>query len=142
MIAVAGTIVGFALSLTMRPDRILYFIPFDVNTPHVHSLPFFNTWPELIYVGIVIIIAIFITAAYANSRTMLARIAPTAKMTEFFGLYALSGTATAFLAPWAVQLTTDLTGNDSLGLASILVLLALGWVLMLLVNNERAKAVD
>ena len=31
----------------------------------------------LIYVAIVIIIAIFITAAYANSRTMLARIAPT-----------------------------------------------------------------
>ncbi len=68
----------------------------------MHSLPFFNTWPEIIYVIIVIIIAIFITAAYANSRTMLARIAPASKMTEFFGLYALSGTAAAFLAPFVV----------------------------------------
>jgi UMF1 family MFS transporter len=141
LIAVGGTIVGFGLALTMRPDRILYFFPFDVNSPHVHSLPFFNTWPEIIYVGIVIIIAIFITASYANSRTMLARIAPTTKMTEFFGLYALSGTATAFLAPWAVQLTTDFSGDDATGLASILVLLAIGWVMMLSVKNERAKAV-
>ena len=73
----------------------------------MHGLPFFNTWPEIIYVVIVIIIAIFITAAYANSRTMLARIAPPAKMTEFFGLYALSGTATAFLAPFVVARFTE-----------------------------------
>jgi UMF1 family MFS transporter len=142
LIAVGGTIVGFGLALTMRPDRILYFFPFDVNSPHVHSLPFFNTWPELIYVAIVIIIAIFITASYANSRTMLARIAPTTKMTEFFGLYALSGTATAFLAPWAVELTTEWSGDNAIGLSSILVLLAIGWVGMLWVKNERAQAAE
>src|SRR5436853_514537 len=115
LVAVGGTMVGFVLSLSMRPDRILFFIPFDVNSPHVHSLPFFNTWPELIYVAIVIIIAIFITASYANSRTMLAKIAPPEKMTEFFGLYALSGTATAFLAPLVVEITTDLSHDRAIG---------------------------
>src|ERR1043166_6259166 len=82
----------------MAPDRILWFIPYDVHAAPVWSLPYFNTWPEIIYLAIVNFTAVLITAGYANSRTMLARIAPAAKMTEFFGLYSLSGTSTTFLA--------------------------------------------
>lgn len=142
LVAVGGTMVGLVLSLSMRPDTILFFIPYDTSLPPVHGLPFFKTWPEIIYVIIVIIIAIFITAAYANSRTMLARIAPTKKMTEFFGLYALSGTATAFLAPFVVARATEWSQNQAVGLASILILLAIGFVIMLFVKNERASAVE
>jgi UMF1 family MFS transporter len=141
LISVAGTMAGLVLSLSMRPDTILFFIPYDTSLPPVHGLPFFNTWPEIIYVIIVIIIAIFITAAYANSRTMMARIAPAAKMTEFFGLYALSGTATAFLAPQIVARFTDWSGSLAIGLSSILILLGIGWIGMLFVKNERAVAV-
>lgn len=108
----------------------------------MHGLPFFESWPEIIYVTIVIIIAIFITAAYANSRTMMARIAPVTKMAEFFGLYALSGTATAFLAPFVVARFTEWTQSNALGLASILILLGIGWIGMLFVKTERAVAVD
>ena len=139
LIAIGGTMVGLVLSLSMRPDTILFFIPYDPKSPPVHGLPFFETWPEIIYVAIVIIIAIFITAAYANSRTMMARIAPALKMTEFFGLYALSGTATAFLAPQVVARFTDWSGSLAIGLASILILLGLGWIGMLFVKNERAE---
>jgi len=137
LIAVGGTMVGLVLSLSMRPDMIL-FMPFDPATPAVHSLPFFKTLPEIIYVIIVIIIAIFITASYANSRTMMARIAPTEKMAEFFGLYALSGTATAFLAPQLVARVTDFSGDNAIGLASILVLLTIGFAGMFWVKAERA----
>ena len=138
LIAVGGTMIGLVLSLSMRPDTILFFIPYDPKSAPVHGLPFFESWPEIIYVIIVIIIAIFITAAYANSRTMMARIAPVHKMTEFFGLYALSGTATAFLAPWVVARFTEWSGSNSIGLASILLLLGAGWIGMLFVKNERA----
>ena len=138
LISVAGTMVGLVLSLSMAPDHILFFIPYDVTQAPVHGLPFFKTWPEIIYLTIVIIIAIFITASYANSRTMLARIAPTSKMTEFFGLYALSGTATAFLAPFVVARSTEWFHSQSAGMASILGLLAIGFVGMLYVKNERA----
>lgn len=141
LISVAGTMIGLVLSLSMRPDTILFFIPYDTSLPPVHGLPFFKSWPEIIYVIIVIIIAIFITASYANSRTMLARIAPASKMTEFFGLYALSGTATAFLAPFVVARATEWSQSQSIGLASVLVLLAIGFVMMLFVKNERAAAV-
>jgi UMF1 family MFS transporter len=142
LISVAGTMVGLILSLSMGPDTILFSIPYDTAMPAVHSLPFFKTWPEIIYVVIVIIIAIFITASYANSRTMMARIAPPSKMTEFFGLYALSGTATAFLAPFIVARATEWSQNQAIGLASVLLLLGTGFVIMLFVKNERAVAVD
>lgn len=141
LIAVGGTMVGLVLSLSMRPDTILFFIPYDPTSPPVHGLPFFESWPEIIYVAIVTIIAIFITAAYANSRTMMARIAPASKMGEFFGLYALSGTATAFLAPFVVARATEWTQSNALGLASILILLGIGLVGMLFVKTERAAAV-
>ena len=134
--------IGLVLSLSMRPDTILFFIPYDPTSPPVHGLPFFESWPEVIYVAIVTIIAIFITAAYANSRTMMARIAPVSKMAEFFGLYALSGTATAFLAPFVVARFTEWTNSNALGLASILILLGIGWVGMLFVKTERAVMAD
>jgi MFS transporter, UMF1 family len=134
--------IGLVLSLSMRPDTILFFIPYDPASPPVHGLPFFESWPEIIYVAIVTIIAIFITAAYANSRTMMARIAPVSKMAEFFGLYALSGTATAFLAPFVVARFTEWTQSNALGLASILILLGIGWAGMLFVKTERAVAAD
>jgi len=142
LISVGGTMIGLVLSLSMRPDTILFFIPYDTTLPAVHGLPFFKSWPEIIYVVIVISIAIFITAAYANSRTMLARIAPPSKMTAFFGIYALSGTATAFLAPFVVARATEWSQNQAIGLGSILGLLAIGFVVMLFVKNERAIAVE
>ena len=49
------------------------------------------------------------------SRTMLVRQADPARMTETFGLYALSGKATAFVAPLSVAATTALTGSQPLG---------------------------
>ena len=142
IIAVGGTMIGLVLSLSMGPDTILFFIPYDTSLPPVHGLPFFKTWPEIIYVMIVIIIAIFITASYANSRTMMARIAPAPKMAEFFGLYALSGTATAFLAPFVVARFTEWFHSNAIGLASILILLGIGCVMLLFVKQERAEVVD
>ena len=140
IISIVGTMVGLVLSLSMGPDKILFFIHYDTSLPPVHSLPFFKSWPEIIYLVIVIIIAIFITASYANSRTMLARIAPTSKMTEFFGLYALSGTATAFLAPFVVARSTEWFHSQAAGLASILGLLTIGLIGMLYVKHKLRLA--
>lgn len=142
LIAVGGTMVGLVLSLSMQPDTILFFVAHDPASPPVHGLPFFKSLPELLYVAVVILIAIFITASYANSRTMMARIAPVPKMAEFFGLYALSGTATAFLAPFIVARFTEWSGSNAIGLSSILLLLGAGFVGLLFVKAERAPPVS
>jgi UMF1 family MFS transporter len=125
----------------MAPDRILWLIPYDLSQPKLWSAPFFNTWPELIFLGIVNFIAVLITAGYANSRTMLARIAPVARMTEFFGLYSLSGQSTSFLATGFVSWLTFASGSQRIGLLGETLFLVVGLLLMFFVKEERAKAV-
>ena len=141
-VSIGGTLIFFAVGLTIAPDRILWFIPYDVHAAPINGLPFFNTWPEVIYLLIVNGVAVFITAGYANARTMMARLAPPEKMTEFFGLMSLSGTATTFLANLSIDLLTNLTRSLRGGLLGILGFLALGLVLMTFVKEERATAVD
>lgn len=140
-ISVGGTTLAGLLTLTMGPDRIFWFIPYDVHAPHVWPGPFFNTWPELIFLALVNFIAVLITAAYANSRTMLARIAPPEKMTEFFGLYSLSGQSTSFLATGFVGWLTLFSHNQRIGLLGETLFLAIGLILMLFVREERAVAI-
>lgn len=139
-VSVGGTLVMSVLSVTMGLDRILWFIPYNPHAPPVHSLPFFKSWPELIYVGIVILIAIFVTASYANARTMMARIAPPERMTEFFGLYSLSGQATSFLATTSATVLTVWTASQRGGMIAIMLFLVLGLVGMFWVKEERTTA--
>lgn len=141
LISIGGTMLGMALALSITPTTILFFIPFDPATAApVWDLPFFNTWPEVLYLGVVILVAIFITAAYANSRTMLARLAPKEMVTEFFGLYALSGTATAFVGTALVDLTTTIFNSPRIGFSSVFILLISGFILMFWVKDAGAPA--
>ncbi|HJW40103.1 MAG TPA: MFS transporter, partial [Rhizomicrobium sp.] len=103
-VSIGGTLVFFCLSLTMAPDRILWFIPYDVHAAPINAMPFFNSWPQVIYLLIVNGVAVLITAGYANARTMMARLAPPEKMTEFFGLMSLSGTAATPFANLSVTI--------------------------------------
>jgi MFS transporter, UMF1 family len=140
-ISIGGTAIAGLASLTMAPDRILWFIPYNVHAPHVWALPFFNTWPEIIFLMIVNFIAVLITAGYANSRTMLARIAPPERMSEFFGLYSLSGTSTTFLATGFVSWLTFVSHSQRIGLLGEILFLTIGIVLMFFVREERVSAV-
>ncbi|HWA02135.1 MAG TPA: MFS transporter [Rhizomicrobium sp.] len=139
-VSIGGTAIAGLASLTMAPDRILWFIRYDVHAAPVWSLPFFRTWPEIVFLGIVNFTAVLITAGYANSRTMLARIAPTGKITEFFGLYQLSGTSTTFLATGFVGWLTAVSHSQRIGLLGETLFLVVGLVLMVFVREERATS--
>jgi len=139
-VSVGGTTIFGLLALTFAPDRIFWFILYSASAPHVGGLPFFNTWPEIIFLMNVNFVAVLITAGYANSRTMLARIAPVEKMTEFFGLYSLSGQSTSFLATGLVTLITLASHSQRVGLLGETVFLVVGLVLMFFVREERATA--
>jgi MFS transporter, UMF1 family len=75
----------------------------------------------------------------AASRTMMVRQANPARMTEAFGLYALSGKATAFLAPALVALVTGITQSQRLGVLPILGLLLAGLLLLAFVRAEGER---
>ncbi len=72
----------------------------------------------------------------AASRTMLVRQADPARMTEGFGLYALSGKVLSFVAPALVALATTATGSQRLGVTPLIGLFVLGLVLLIWVKSE------
>ncbi len=139
-LSVGVMIAAALLSLGFAPDRLFFVISYPAGTA-VTALPVFRTAPELFYIATVMLIAMCLVATYANSRAMMARIAPESRMTEFFGLYALSGEATAFMAPLAVALATKLSRSQQWGMAAIIGFLAIGFAGLAFVREERAVAV-
>ncbi len=81
-------------------------------------------------------------AMQSCSRTMMVRQADPAKMTEAFGMYALTGKATSFIAPLSIGIVTDITGSQQLGILPLIVLFVIGLVLLAWVKpmGDRATA--
>jgi len=68
------------------------------------------------------------------SRTMMIFQANKERMTEAFGLYALSGRASAWLAPGLIALFTELTQSQRLGIMPVILLFLIGLVLLVWVK--------
>lgn len=116
-------------TLGMGREKILYFWSWDAAThAPIWSFPLFNTLPQIIYLGLGLLIAVFVTAQYASSRTLLVRLAPPDRMAAFFGLFSLSGTATMWLGSLLVALATKIFASQVAGFIPIAGLLALGLV--------------
>lgn len=117
-------LIGVAvLIVSLTPTSVLW-----VSVPDGSSLP-----DIMFYVGGAVIGAAG-GALQASSRNMLTFQGNPERMTEAFGLYALSGKATAFLAPFLIAVTTDLTGDQRLGITPLIGLFLLGLVLLLKVK--------
>ncbi|KUP94338.1 MFS transporter [Tritonibacter horizontis] len=92
--------------------------------------------PDQIFFGCGVLIGGFGGILQATSRTLMVRHTRPETATEAFGLYGLSGRATAFLAPALIGLVTTLTGNARLGLTPVIALFALGLLLLSRVDGE------
>lgn len=68
------------------------------------------------------------------SRTMMVRQANPDRMTEAFGLYALAGKATSFLAPTLIGFVTLVSGSQQIGVTPLILLFLLGLILLRWVN--------
>lgn len=69
-------------------------------------------------------------AIQSASRSMMVRQADPAHMTEAFGLYALAGKATAFIAPLSIGIVTSISGSQQIGISPLIALFLLGFVLL------------
>ena len=81
-------------------------------------------------------LGIFVGPAQSASRSMMARLAPPKMRTEMFGLFALSGKATAFLVPAPLAIVTNAFASQRAGMASIVVFFIIGALLLLRVNDK------
>lgn len=122
------------LVMTSQSNSAVFGISIDATKP-VWNSPMFNTLPELVFLSAATLIAVSITAAYASSRTLMARLAPKGMEGEFFGLYALSGAATVWLGSLLVQFFTTTFKSQQIGLASAGILLIAGLIVMFFVKQ-------
>ena len=76
-------------------------------------------------------------ALQAASRTMMVKQAQPGRMTEAFGLYALTGKATSFIAPLSIWAVTEFTQSQRLGVTPLIALFAIGLFLLYWVKTEH-----
>jgi UMF1 family MFS transporter len=135
-ISIAMSSLLLVVLVSVQPDSIGFFV--EVSPAPAWGFPYFASFAELAYLGIIQVFALFFVTGLSSSRTLMARIAPPAMMTQFFGLFALSGTVTAFLAPLLVATTTSLFQSQRAGMASLILLMVIGSGLLLKVREVQS----
>lgn len=72
----------------------------------------------------------------ASSRTLLVDQVAPENMTEAFGLYALAGRATSFIAPLSIAWATTAFNSQRIGVSPVILLLLLGFFLLFFVRER------
>lgn len=103
--------------LSLGPGQVAFFFEAAPATP---GDGLFASLPEKVYLDLGLLIGLVAGPLQASSRSLLARIAPPARIGEFFGLFALAGKVTSFLGPTLVALATTVFASQRAGLAVLI----------------------
>jgi UMF1 family MFS transporter len=136
LVAIVGVIVATLGIVSVGKSSVLFFI--DVAAP-VPDGGLFASAPEQVFMAFALLLGICMGPMQAASRTMIGRLAPPGMTGEFYGLFALSGRATTFMAPFVVARVTAATDSQRAGVVAILVFLVIGFVLLSFVREQRAE---
>ncbi len=137
LVSVAGLFAALLGVISIQRDSILFGIPVEPMQPG--GAPF-GSVSELSYLVCGVLMGIFGGPAQAASRTLLARLAPKEMAGEFYGLFAMSGKATSFLAPLLIGLTTAALHSQRAGIAVIVLFLISGFAVLLRVKEAGRQA--
>jgi MFS transporter, UMF1 family len=121
--------------LSVDQTHVLFMHP--VEPKAADSAPFASTG-EQVYLAFAILIGIASGPIQAASRTLLARLSPPEKTTEFFGFFSFSGKVTAFAAPLAIGVITAATDSQRLGIGTSLLFLIGGLGMLQWVRGANA----
>ncbi len=99
-----------------------------------------SSLPDIIFYACGVLIGGAGGSVYTASRSMMVRHTHPDRPAEAFGLFALSGKATAFLAPASISLFTYMTGNVQLGFLPVIILFLMGLFLLRWVNKDGDRA--
>ncbi|WP_421415145.1 MFS transporter [Agrobacterium tumefaciens] len=110
-----------------------------IQLPIADNGGIFATGAEKAYLLYGILIGLAFGPVQASSRSYLARNITIAEAGRYFGIYALSGRATSFMATLSFSIATYLSGSAHIGMATLIVFLGLGFVLLLRVPERAAS---
>ena len=136
-LAIAGVIVATIGIVGVTADRVLFVIPADALAP---DRGLFGSAQEKVFMAFALLLGFCMGPMQAASRTLIGRLAPAGMTGEFFGLFALSGRATAWMAPLAIDIVTSTTRSNRWGIACVLGFLLLGFALLSRVREVRESA--
>ena len=100
-----------------------------------------SSLPDLVFYGLGAAIGAAGGVIQSASRSLMVRHTDPARPTEGFGLYALSGKATAFLAPALIGAVTWATESARMGISPLIGLFLLALVLLIWVHPDGDRAV-
>ncbi len=128
------------LMVSCSQDQIL-FVPVTslLRGTSLFALP--ASLPEMVFIIAFLVLGAVATMVLVSSRSLLVKLCPPGMATQFFGIYSLSGYATAFAGHALVAGVTAASNSLTLGIASLLLLLTIGLFLMREVREERAEPV-
>ena len=135
-VSIFGSATLLVVLTSITPETLFFVIP--ASDEPVWAFPYFSTLAELAYLATNQAFALFFVTGLSASRTLMAKISPPEMATQFFGLYGLSGSITAFLAPLLVAVVTDITQSQRIGFASLIILIVVGGLMLGLVREEQA----
>jgi UMF1 family MFS transporter len=84
-----------------------------------------------------ILVGIFSGPNQSASRSLLGRLVPPDRESQFFGFFAFSGKFTAFLGPFLLGVLTELFDSQRAGMAIVIVFFVVGGLLLTLVNEQE-----
>jgi MFS transporter, UMF1 family len=117
--------------LSVDQDQVLFVMSV---VPKLPGSAAFSSTGELVYLCFAILIGLTAGPIQSASRTLLARLSPPDKTTEFFGFFSFSGKITAFAAPLTIGAVTAATESQRIGIATCLLFLLGGLLLLLRVK--------
>jgi len=86
-----------------------------------------------------IMVGFFLGPNQAVSRSLMGRFVPPDKETEFFGFYAFSGKATAFIGPFFLGILTEMFNSQRAGISIVVVMFIVGSLILTRVDEEEGK---
>ena len=95
----------------------------------------FAATAERAFLGVGMVIGLAAGPLQAAARTLLVRLAPPDRITQFFGLFALSGKVTSFLGPFLVGVVTAATSSQKAGMAVLIGFFLTGFALLVCVRK-------
>jgi UMF1 family MFS transporter len=128
---IAGSLTILLISviaiLLVSKDSIL----FVAVAPPVPGGALFGSAAERAYLVLGCMIGAVGAPLQAASRTLLIRMAPKDRITQYFGLFALSGKVTSFIGPLLIGIVTAAAASQKAGMAVLVVFFAAGLVLLM-----------
>ncbi len=137
MFFVLGCLIGNLVIFSVTPAMV-FFVHIDPATTTTGGL--FPTLPDKVFLVAQCSIAFFVTGGLVTSRSMMAKLSPPAKLTEFFGIYSLSGTATTFIGPAAIGILTTTFHNQRAGVLVGAFFLLVGLLVLFPVREKQETA--